>query len=119
MVSTVISSCFFDTTCSAPASGLSVPKASECRSTRIVPGGQELREALAPFDEHDGLAIEEIIETERGDLTGLVEAVEVDMVDAAMPVLVDEGESGARNFVRLRRAETLHDAFGEGRLAGA
>ena len=39
IVSTVISICFFDTTCSAPASGFNVPKASECISTRSVPFG--------------------------------------------------------------------------------
>jgi hypothetical protein len=82
-------------------------------------GGEELRETLTPFDEDDGVAFEEFVEAEGGDFAGLVEAIEIDVIDAGR-VLVDESESGTGYFVRRDRwVEPGDDALGESCFAGA
>jgi hypothetical protein len=42
--------------------------------------GQQIREALAPLDQHHGVTIEDFIEPEIGNLLRRVQAVEVDVV---------------------------------------
>src|SRR5579883_2565192 len=78
---------------------------------------QQLRKALAPFDEHHGLALEDFIETERLGLARLLEPVQVDVVNPAATVLVDEGKRRARDFLGRRRPEPRHNALGERRFA--
>src|ERR1039457_1465831 len=238
MVSAVISSCFRDTTCSAPASGFSDPKASECISTRSTPGGstrraricstvscrisssealqlknctsrpsarifswisatcgslsrrsrwtpkmfmpvrasssavaspnpllaprikaqgcllmwvcsnsfarvvgssglckkpsdfdfpfvvagradanlgalrgQDLREPLTPLDQHQGVAVKELVEPQGGYLPKLVQAVQIDMIYPAVSEFVDESEGGTGYFVMRGRAEAVYDAL--------
>ena len=44
---------------------------------------QQLREALAPFDQHQRVAIEDLFQPQRRHFARLVQAVQVDMIDAA------------------------------------
>src|SRR5690606_24962212 len=45
-------------------------------------GRPEIREALSPLHQHDGIAVHEFIETQAADLALFVDAVEIDVVDA-------------------------------------
>ena len=85
--------------------------------------GSKFGEALAPFDEDEGVAIEEFVEAERGDLRGMVEAVEIDVVDEIVlggrAVFVDEREGGAGDFVGRGGAASADNAFGESGFSGA
>ncbi len=83
-------------------------------------GGQETRELLAPFDEDEGVRLEDLFEAQREEFARLFESVEIDVIDArGLAVLVDEGEGGARNLGRGGDSERLDEGGDERRFAGA
>src|SRR5580704_4769748 len=42
----------------------------------------EIGKTLAPFDEHDGRAVENFVQTEGCNLCGRVQAIQIDVIDA-------------------------------------
>jgi hypothetical protein len=80
-----------------------------------IGGGEMASEFFGPFDEDNGIAAEDFVEAEGGKLAGFVEAIEVDVIEAdGVAIFVDEGESGAGDFVGSSRPEAFGDAFGKG-----
>jgi hypothetical protein len=83
-------------------------------------GGQEARELLAPFDQHEGVGFKDLFEAEREEFARLFEAIEIDVIDArGFAVLVDEREGRAGDFGRRSDAEGFDESRDQGRLAGA
>lgn len=81
---------------------------------------QEVRKALAPFDEHERGLVEEVFQAEVADFFGGIEAVEIDVIDAdRIAIFMDEGEGRARNILGAGGAAGFDDALGECGLSGA
>src|SRR5579871_4049444 len=76
----------------------------------------EVREPFSPFNEHDGVAIENLVQTETGDLLGSIQAVQVDVKCAA--VFVNQREGGAGHVILIGGAQAADDSFGEGGFSG-
>ena len=72
-----------------------------------------MREALAPFDEHHGVTVEDFVEAERGDLFGTVQAIKIDVIDPSFPVFVNQCECRAGDFIRVRATQTADDSLRE------
>ena len=62
--------------------------------------GHKLREALAPFDQDQRVAIVQLFEAEGRDLAWLVQAVKIDVIQIGR-VLMDERERGAGDVVPI------------------
>ena len=83
-------------------------------------GGHELGEFFAPLDQHDRLLLEQLVESKGAGVARATETVKIDVIDLqALAVFVNQGESGARDFVGLGCAQALHDAHGERGFASA
>lgn len=83
-------------------------------------GRPERGETLAPFDEHEGGTVHELVEAEGEDFGDGVEAVEINVEDAGrVAVFVDEGEGGGVDFLFGGGATGSGDAFDEGGFASA
>ena len=65
----------------------------------VRPAGISCGKALAPFDQHQSVAIEQLVQAQRGHLARLVQAVEIHVVDAPAAVFVNQREGGARYLV--------------------
>src|SRR5205814_8805416 len=72
---------------------------------------QNFREALAPFNEDHGIAIEDLVEAESGHLLKSIQTVQVDVIDAGVTIFVDQGEGGAGDFLRLGGGQGADNAF--------
>lgn len=80
--------------------------------------GKQLRKTLSPFDQDHGIAVEKLVQTKAGDGAGIVQAIQIHVVNA-IRIFVDQGERGARNFVGRGRTQALHDALRQGGFTGA
>ena len=75
---------------------------------------------VGPFDEAVVAAVEVVLEADAGGVVGLVDAVEVEVVEwfaVVCPVYVEDGESGGGHVAV--HAEVSADFLDKGGLAGA
>src|SRR5450755_4775534 len=77
-------------------------------------------EALAPFDEHRGGAVEQFVEAQRSGVARAVQAIQVHVIDGGWrTVFMDQREGGAGNLFDGSRAQAFDNTFGERGLASA
>ena len=81
--------------------------------------GSNCWKALAPLDQHHRLAVEDLVEPQRGGFLGAIQAVQIDVVHAAFAVFMDQREGGAGHVLGFRRAQAADDALGQRGLARA
>src|SRR5437867_7394345 len=80
--------------------------------------GNVKRQALAPLDDRNALAGEELLQAERRRVARSLQAVQVDVVDRAPPRIdVDERERGARHERRILEPEASGQPPRERRLS--
>ncbi len=82
--------------------------------------GQQLGKPIPPFDQNQGAAFEQLVKAQGRRLCGRVQPVEVHMINSRrVAVLVNQRESGARDFFRIGSAESGNDALHESSFTGA
>ena len=70
------------------------------------------RELVRPFHDDHRFFREHVFQAERFQIVKIADAVKVDVINRrAASVFVDQRESGARDFVFVRRAQPAGDAF--------
>lgn len=85
-----------------------------------VIGRPQVREALAPFDEHQGLFVQQVFDPDGLDLGCGLQAVQVDVIDGGwVAVLMDEGEGGAGYFRGGTTGSFRSDPFDQSGFAGS
>ena len=83
-------------------------------------GGEKASEFFSPFDEHESVGVEDILEAKGIKLPGFVEAIEIYVIDPdGFAVFVDQGERGAGDFGRRGNAQGFDEGGDERRFAGA
>lgn len=82
-------------------------------------GGKKEGEFFSPLDQHEGVGFEDVFEAEGVELAGLVEAVEIDVINAdGFAVFVDEGERGAGDLGGRGDAEGFDEGGDQGGFTG-